>query len=221
MTAPFGVMAAAAAAAEAGRKRPRDPDNDDDSEDDLPPLPSAHAPAPRDEPAWKTALATAGHFSIPVQAAKRDDDGQAPAEQRQRWEYPQTQEERQRYAVFRDLVSRGCADRLIVMGMIIKGRHAHFLDHPSHPCRPFSPHRFRVTGGSKFGADYLIYPGDPTLYHAQFCVRLCDHDAPLLPALLASASRGSHQARKHLLLASLAPLGEVVYTTIGPVEGFG
>ncbi|KAK2076916.1 hypothetical protein QBZ16_005144 [Prototheca wickerhamii] len=181
-------MAAAAAAAEAGRKRPRDPDNDDDSEDDLPPLPSAHAPAPKDEPAWKTALATAGHFSIPVQAGIREeDDGQAPAEQRQRWEYPQTQEERQRYAVFRDLVSRG----------------------------------FRVTGGSKFGADYLIYPGDPTLYHAQFCVRLCDHDAPLLPALLASASRGSHQARKHLLLASLAPSGEVVYTTIGPVEGFG
>lgn len=78
-----------------------------------------------------------------------------------------------------------------------------------------------MTGGSKFGADYLVYPGDPTLYHAQFCVRLVEWDAALLPALLACACRGSHQARKHLLLASLLPDGSVAYTTIGPVDGFG
>jgi hypothetical protein len=113
------------------------------------------------------------------------------------WPFPSTQEERHRYVVFRDLHARG----------------------------------FRITGGSKFGADFLLYPGDPTLYHAQFCVRLAPADRPIVPALLAAACRGSFQARKHLLLASVVEGGEgggsggggerVLYTTCGPVEGFG
>lgn len=75
------------------------------------------------------------------------------------------------------------------------------LPHPA-PARSF-----RLTGGSKFGADFLLYPGDPTLYHAQFCVRLLPFRQPILPAMLASATRGSHQARKHLLVASVV-MGE-------------
>ena len=53
--------------------------------------------------------------------------------------------------------------------------------------------RYRLTGGSKFGADYLVYPGDPTLYHAQFCVRLLPYRQPITPSMMASATRGSHQ----------------------------
>lgn len=77
----------------------------------------------------------------------------------------------------------------------------HSLTH-SLPCLGLMC-RYRLTGGSKFGADYLVYPGDPTLYHAQFCVRLMPFGQPVLPAMLASATRGSHQARKHLLIASV------------------
>ena len=91
---------------------------------------------------------------------------------------------------------------------------------------------FRITGGSKFGADFLLYPGDPTLYHAQLCVRVLAYDTPLLPAMLASACRGSFQARKHVLLASVVPeevdddrstaaAAVIKYTTFGPVDGFG
>lgn len=97
----------------------------------------------------------------------------------------------------------------------------------------------RITAGSKFGADYLVYPGDPSIYHAQFCVRLFHADRRLVPALLASACRGSFQARKHLLIASLEPRDilkavdeastennripdiKVFYTTAGPIDGFG
>ena len=71
------------------------------------------------------------------------------------------------------------------------------------PCIRPGPRRYRITGGSKFGADFLVYPGDPTLFHAQFCVRLLPYRGRILPALLAAAARGSHQARKHLLLASV------------------
>lgn len=119
--------------------------------------------------------------------------------------------------VYRDLISKGWVDSTCFL--------KYSLPHMSVIMTVYVSldfmFRFRITGGSKFGADYLVYPGDPTLYHAQFCVRLCDYHTPILPALLASACRGSHQARKHLLLASLEASGEVVYTTIGPVEGFG
>lgn len=89
---------------------------------------------------------------------------------------------------------------------------------------------FRITGGSKFGADFLLYPGDPCLYHAQLCVRLMPYGTSILPALLASACRGSFQARKHLLIASVVEGSDttdlksnpkVHYMTFGPVDGFG
>lgn len=64
--------------------------------------------------------------------------------------------------------------------------------------------RYFVTDGSKFGADYLLYPGDPLLYHAQFTVRVLHEQAAIRPALLIGAARGSHSARKHLLLASVS-----------------
>ena len=63
--------------------------------------------------------------------------------------------------------------------------------------------RYFVTDGSKFGADYLLYPGDPLLYHAQFTVQVLDHQAAIKPALLIGGARGSHSARKHRLLASV------------------
>ncbi len=64
--------------------------------------------------------------------------------------------------------------------------------------------RYYITDGSKFGADYLLYPGDPLLFHAQFTVRAIGHDVPVKPALLVGSARGSHAARKHLLLASVS-----------------
>jgi len=65
-----------------------------------------------------------------------------------------------------------------------------------------------MSSGPKFGADLLAYPGDPSLFHAQFTVRVVPPGQPICPTALKAAVRGSHAARKHLLLASdLAPLG--------------
>lgn len=121
-----------------------------------------------------------------------------------------------------------------------------------YPSTPHELHRYlvfrdlhsrgyRLTAGSKFGAHYMVYPGDISLYHAQFCVRLAAFDQPYLPAVFSGIARGSHQARKHLLLASVVERGrgeewsgaesagddglgkglEIYYTSIGPVDGFG
>ena len=64
---------------------------------------------------------------------------------------------------------------------------------------------FTLTSGAKFGGDYLAYPGDPALYHAQYTVRCVHHSAPQHPLALAAATRMAHAARKHVLLASVQP----------------
>lgn len=81
--------------------------------------------------------------------------------------------------------------------------------------------KYNITAGSKFGADYLLYPGDPTQFHAQFCVRIKNIDDRVVPASLAAACRGSFQARKHLLYASVDADQRVLYTTFGQIGGFG
>ncbi len=63
---------------------------------------------------------------------------------------------------------------------------------------------FTLTPGVKFGGDFLLYPGDPKLYHAQFVVRVLDEEEPLSPTLLKLWARGVHGARKHLVLATVA-----------------
>lgn len=81
--------------------------------------------------------------------------------------------------------------------------------------------KYCITAGSKFGCDYLLYPGDPTLYHAQFCVNVLPIDQPFVMSCLSASLRGSFQARKHLLIASVDTDGRIVYTTAGQLGGFG
>ncbi|MEW5319789.1 MAG: hypothetical protein WDW38_010917 [Sanguina aurantia] len=77
---------------------------------------------------------------------------------------------------------------------------------------------FTMTGGAKFGADMLAYPGDPSLYHAQFTVRMVPHDQPLNPMLLKATARGSHAARKHSLLATI-DVSQVSWTGVSTSVG--
>ncbi len=102
-----------------------------------------------------------------------------------------------------------------------------------------------MTGGIKFGADLMAYPGDPSLYHAQFCVRpvpsgaSCSsgstdrgasqgagpgadpRGAALNPMVLKAVARGAHAARKHLMLAFYDPEDNVVQGAAGGVRAEG
>lgn len=152
-------------------------------------------------PLWEEALAKGTPYDVPVRPEEVESSAKGLSVSSEGgeavvWGFPATQEQRHRYLVFKDLRAKG----------------------------------FYITGGSKFGADFLLYPGDPTLYHAQFCVRLMAAEVPIVPALLASACRGSFQARKHLLIASVVQQNDstsdeagekIIYTTLGPVDGFG
>lgn len=66
--------------------------------------------------------------------------------------------------------------------------------------------RYYITDGAKFGADYLLYPGDPMLFHAQFTVQPIKCEQNIAAPLLLGSARGSHAARKHLLLATVSIL---------------
>ena len=52
-----------------------------------------------------------------------------------------------------------------------------------------------MTSAAKFGGDFLAYPGDPLLYHAQFTVRCLSSDTPLHPLALSAGARMAHAAR--------------------------
>lgn len=64
--------------------------------------------------------------------------------------------------------------------------------------------RYYVTDGAKFGAEYLLYPEDPILFHAQFTVQPVHLHQSISAKLLLGNARGSHAARKHLLIASVS-----------------
>ena len=104
------------------------------------------------------------------------------------WSFPRLDSERRRCAVFAHMHARGVT----------------------------------LTSGAKFGAEYLAYPGDPAAYHASFTVRVMDgdgdaetretkatddegdddDDARAISLLsLVAATRMSHGARKHCVLA--------------------
>uniref|UniRef100_A0A8U8BVJ8 tRNA-intron lyase n=1 Tax=Geospiza parvula TaxID=87175 RepID=A0A8U8BVJ8_GEOPR len=98
------------------------------------------------------------------------------------------------------------------------------LPEPSRPSSP-SERRFRVfrelwgrglhvTPGGKFGGDFLVYPGPPSLFHAgAVALCPCSSQAQPLGALLAAARLGT-SVRKSLLLCSAPPGGAMAVTAL-------
>merc|ERR1712039_82438 len=62
---------------------------------------------------------------------------------------------------------------------------------------------YLVTDGTKFGGEYVAYPGDPKLYHAQFVIRILYTEESITPCFLTAQTRVSAATRKHLVLASV------------------
>lgn len=80
----------------------------------------------------------------------------------------------------------------------------------------FLPHRYFITSGIKFGADYLAYEEDPELCHSTFAVKVVP--GGLVDEFdLGASCRAATGARKRLLIAD--PVQEdghwvVNYTTV-------
>jgi tRNA-splicing endonuclease subunit Sen34 len=64
---------------------------------------------------------------------------------------------------------------------------------------------FYVTGGSKFGGDFLAYPGDPFRYHAHYIIRVTDWNDQLSPLDLVAFGRLAMSVNKSPVIASVDP----------------
>ncbi|KAM9299431.1 tRNA-splicing endonuclease subunit Sen34 [Gastrophryne carolinensis] len=73
---------------------------------------------------------------------------------------------------------------------------------------------FYLTTGSKFGGDFLVYPGDPMRFHAHY-IAICfpaDEEMPLSDII--TAGRLGTNVKKTVLLCSCNEEGLVTYTSL-------
>ncbi|CAM4689524.1 unnamed protein product [Lepidochelys olivacea] len=73
---------------------------------------------------------------------------------------------------------------------------------------------YYLSGGSKFGGDFLVYPGDPLRFHAHYIALCCPQGAPLPLRTLVAAARLGTGVKKTLLLCSPGPSGTLTFTSL-------
>ena len=69
---------------------------------------------------------------------------------------------------------------------------------------------YYITNGQSFGGDFLIYPGDPIMFHAQFIVHCQDRSEELSVNDLISVCRVGSNVRKTQVFASFSTEGETI-----------
>ncbi|KAJ3062840.1 tRNA-splicing endonuclease subunit Sen34 [Podochytrium sp. JEL0797] len=69
---------------------------------------------------------------------------------------------------------------------------------------------FHVTSGLKFGGDFLVYPGDPLLFHATHVAVVILQDAKISPFDMISYARMGRNAKKKILLCQWDEVGQSV-----------
>ncbi|XP_015269919.1 PREDICTED: tRNA-splicing endonuclease subunit Sen34 [Gekko japonicus] len=73
---------------------------------------------------------------------------------------------------------------------------------------------YYITSGSKFGGDFLVYPGDPMRFHAHYIALCVPQDAPLSLCDIISVGRLGTNVKKTVLLCSVDQDGTVAYTSL-------
>ncbi|CAH2244369.1 tRNA-splicing endonuclease subunit Sen34 [Pararge aegeria] len=74
---------------------------------------------------------------------------------------------------------------------------------------------FHITSGSKFGSDFLAYPGDPVKFHAMYMLRcINDEKTTFRPANLVAFGRLAVAVNKLAVLAFCNEFGKVEYQTL-------
>ncbi|KAL7306504.1 hypothetical protein TKK_0001203 [Trichogramma kaykai] len=69
---------------------------------------------------------------------------------------------------------------------------------------------FYITSGDKFGCDFLVYPGDPIMFHSQFMIMCRRRDEKMYVTNLIFDMRGGNNVRKTTVYATLSKNGEEV-----------
>ncbi|XP_054269189.1 tRNA-splicing endonuclease subunit Sen34-like [Macrosteles quadrilineatus] len=70
---------------------------------------------------------------------------------------------------------------------------------------------YYITDGHKFGVDYLVYPGDPVKFHAQFLIVCIESNSNIPPSDLIAYARLGSTSRKTFVIASKLPDKEDIF----------
>ncbi len=67
-----------------------------------------------------------------------------------------------------------------------------------------------VSRGTGFGGDFLVYPGDPLLFHALYVVQCRDRNSPIHALDMVSFGRVTHGTKKVGVFASISESGDSI-----------
>nr|CAG4642128.1 EOG090X0G6M [Eurycercus lamellatus] len=73
---------------------------------------------------------------------------------------------------------------------------------------------YYITGGQKFGGDFLVYPGDPLKFHSHYIAVCVDEHQHLTPHFLISKGRLGTNVKKTVLICSVKDNGEINYQSL-------
>lgn len=73
---------------------------------------------------------------------------------------------------------------------------------------------YYITSGQKFGGDFLVYPGDPVKFHAQFIVVCMEEEAELTTSDLVTYGRLGSSTRKTFVIATISETSCVTYQSL-------
>ncbi|KAL5013555.1 hypothetical protein ScPMuIL_007825 [Solemya velum] len=71
-----------------------------------------------------------------------------------------------------------------------------------------------LTSGSKFGGDFLVYPGDPARFHSFYIARCLPHREQFTALDVVAMGRLGAHVRKTMLLCSLGDNNQIHYTSL-------
>ncbi|XP_075223089.1 tRNA splicing endonuclease subunit 34 [Lycorma delicatula] len=77
---------------------------------------------------------------------------------------------------------------------------------------------YYITSGQKFGGDFLVYPGDPVKFHAQFIVVCLDMQTKLTASDIITYGRLGSSTRKTVAIASLERNSSITYQSLSWAE---
>lgn len=73
---------------------------------------------------------------------------------------------------------------------------------------------YYITPGTKFGGDYLVYPGDPVKFHAFFIILCVKSDEKMDMSQIISYGRLGQSVKKTVVLAYFESKNKIAYSSL-------
>ena len=109
-------------------------------------------------------------------------------------------------------VKRSCTETRKVMNHLVELSDEELIEY--HVLVDLINRGYIVTDGRKFGGHFLVYPGDPGLYHSTYIAHCSRYDQDISAVQFATLGRLALSVKKTLLLCSVDDSNCVVYNSV-------